>query len=291
MHVLRTVPELLRWRERVDPRHLVAFVPTMGFLHEGHLSLLRAGRDDAGADGRLVLSVFVNPSQFGPNEDLDRYPRDEAGDLAKASGCGVDVAFCPPPGQMFSAEHRTWVDVAGLDRLLCGAFRPGHFRGVCTIVAKLWGLVRPHRAYFGEKDYQQLTILRHMHRDLHLSGTIVGMPIVREPDGLAMSSRNANLEPEARARATRISQALSSVRARFDAGERSTAKLLDGAESALSADRVDYLEIVDPDALESIEYARAGARVMVAAHYAGVRLIDNVELSGSSLGAFGYAHR
>ena len=278
MKVLRTRDEVVSWRASAPGP--VAFVPTMGFLHEGHLTLLREGRRRAGAGGSLVLSIFVNPTQFGPHEDLARYPRDEAGDLAKAASCGVDVAFCPPdPQVMYPQGKSTWVDVEGLDRHLCGASRPGHFRGVCTVVAKLWGLVRPDLALFGEKDYQQLAILRRMHADLFLGGQIVGQPIVREPDGLAMSSRNTNLDPQARRDALAISRYLAGVRARFAAGERDAAALLADAAAALAPGRVDYASLVDADDLQPVATVTRPALVAVAAFFGGVRLIDNTVLS------------
>ncbi|HRI07466.1 MAG TPA: pantoate--beta-alanine ligase, partial [Nannocystaceae bacterium] len=202
MRVLRTRAEALAWRAGLPAEVRLGFVPTMGFLHEGHLSLMREARRRVGEGGVVAISIFVNPTQFGPTEDLDRYPRDEAGDLAKAEGVGVDVAFCPRhPEEIFPRSSRTWVEVEGLGDGLCGASRPGHFRGVCTVVAKLWGIVRPDLAVFGEKDYQQLAILRRMHADLELCGEVVGMPIVREADGLAMSSRNRFLSAEDRRRA------------------------------------------------------------------------------------------
>ena len=251
----------------------------MGFLHEGHLSLLREGRRRVPPEqGELVLSIFVNPTQFGPSEDLDRYPRDEAGDLAKAEACGVDVAFCPiDPGAMYPTRS-TWVEVEGLSERLCGASRPGHFRGVCTIVAKLWSLVRPDVGLFGQKDFQQLAILRRMHADLFLPGEVVGMPIVREPDGLAMSSRNAYLSAKARTEALALPTFLQSVRARFDAGERDPARLIAGASDALSPGRIDYVEVVDAADLQPRERIEAPALVAAAVFYDGVRLIDNVVL-------------
>lgn len=276
MRVLRTRAEVQAWR--ADVRGPVAFVPTMGFLHEGHLSLLREGRRRA-AGGSLVLSIFVNPTQFGPREDLDKYPRDEAGDLAKADGCGVDVAFCPlDRSVMYPFATHTWVDVEGLDRHLCGAARPGHFRGVCTVVAKLWGLVRPDVALFGEKDFQQLAILRRMHAELNLVGEVVGMPIVREPDGLAMSSRNVNLKDGARQEALAISRYLAGVRARFDRGERTAAGLLGGAADELAPGRVDYASLVDAEELQPVEVVTRPALCAVAAFFGGVRLIDNCVL-------------
>lgn len=276
MLVVRTWREMQAWRAGVPHGQSVAFVPTMGFLHEGHLSLLREGRRRG---DRLVLSIFVNPTQFGPNEDLDRYPRDEAGDLAKADACVVDVAFCPTnPKEMYPRGTQTWVDVQGLDQHLCGASRPGHFRGVCTVVAKLWGLVRPDVGLFGQKDFQQLAILKRMHADLFMGGEIVGMPIVREPDGLAMSSRNTNLSQEARAQALAISRWLGDVRQRFAGGERSADKLIGDVAGALAPGRVDYASLVDADDLQPVERVEKPALCAVAAFFGGVRLIDNTVL-------------
>ncbi|HEY0134744.1 MAG TPA: pantoate--beta-alanine ligase [Nannocystis sp.] len=278
MKVLRTREELLAWRASLPAEMPVAFVPTMGYLHEGHLSLLREGRRRADG-GALVLSIFVNPTQFGPKEDLDKYPRDEAGDLAKAQTCGVDVAFCPTDARaLYPNGTSTWVEVEGLDKHLCGASRPGHFRGVCTVVAKLWGLVRPSLGLFGEKDYQQLAILRRMHADLNFVGEVVGFPIVREPDGLAMSSRNANLGPQARAEALAISRFLNGVRERFAGGVRDSAKLLADFATQLAPGRVDYVSVVDADDLQPIEVVTRPALVAVAAFFGGVRLIDNTVL-------------
>ncbi len=278
MLVLRTREELLAWRVSLPAGTPVAFVPTMGFLHEGHLSLLREGRRLA-ADGSLVLSIFVNPTQFGPKEDLDRYPRDEAGDLAKAEACGVDVAFCPTDkNALYPNGTSTWVTVEGLDQHLCGAARPGHFRGVCTVVAKLWGLVRPRWGLFGEKDYQQLAILRRMHADLNLVGEVVGLAIVREADGLAMSSRNTNLNSQARAEALAISRYLAGVRERFAGGARDSQTLLGDFAALLAPGRVDYVSIVDADELQPIDAVTGPALVAVAAFFGGVRLIDNTLL-------------
>ena len=279
MQVLRTREELLVWRASLPADTPVTFVPTMGYLHEGHLSLLREGRRRAGG-GALVLSIFVNPTQFGPKEDLDKYPRDEAGDLEKARGCGVDVAFCPTDARaLYPNGTSTWVEVEGLDRYLCGATRPGHFRGVCTVVAKLWGLVRPGVGLFGEKDYQQLAILRRMHADLNLVGEVIGFPIVREPDGLAMSSRNTNLGPQARGEALAISRFLRGVRERFAGGVRESGELLADFAAQLAPGRVDYVSIVDADELQPIDTVTRPALVAVAAFFGGVRLIDNTVLT------------
>jgi pantoate--beta-alanine ligase len=279
VEIVRSAAELRRWRDAIAPARAVAFVPTMGYLHDGHLSLLAEGRRRVPTDrGELVLSIFVNPTQFGPSEDLDRYPRDEAGDLAKAETCGVDVAFCPDDPRQLYPTLLTWVDVEALGDRLCGRSRPGHFRGVCTVVAKLWGLVRPDLALFGEKDFQQLAILRRMHTDLFLCGEIVGMPIVREADGLAMSSRNANLSSAARAQALAIPRWLAEVRRRFAGGEREVARLLDGAAASLAPGRVDYVEIVDASDLAEIGWVERPALCAVAAFFGGVRLIDNTVL-------------
>ena len=280
MKVLRSRGEVIAWRAGVAATSRVAFVPTMGFLHDGHLALMREGRRRVGPEGQVAISIFVNPTQFGPNEDLDRYPRDEAGDLVKAASAGVDVAFCPlGPEELFPRSARTWVEVEGLDRGLCGASRPGHFRGVCTVVAKLWGLVRPDVGIFGEKDYQQLTILRRMHADLNLCGEVVGAPIVREADGLAMSSRNANLDPASRRAALAIPRLLEVVRGRFAAGERAVARLCAGAEELLAPGRIDYVSVVDAGDLAPIERVERPALCAVAAFFGGVRLIDNTTLT------------
>jgi pantoate--beta-alanine ligase len=279
LRIMRTAAEVAAWREALAPDRRVALVPTMGFLHEGHRSLIREARRLVSPEaGSVVVSIFVNPTQFGPSEDLEVYPRDEEGDLEQCRALGVDVAFCPlDPATMYPSKQ-TWVDVEGLSEGLCGAARPGHFRGVCTVVAKLLLLVRPHEAVFGEKDYQQLAIIRRMHADLFLPGRIVGMPIVREEDGLAMSSRNANLGHEERRDALAISRFLQEVRRRFEAGERSASALLAEAEARLAPGRIDYVELVDTQHLRPIELVEAPALCAVAVRFGGVRLIDNVVL-------------
>lgn len=277
--VLRQPAEVRAWRRALPPGRPVAMVPTMGFLHEGHLSLLHEARRRIPAgEGEVVLTIFVNPTQFGPHEDLDRYPRDEDGDLAKAQACGVDLAFCPTDPEAMYPSRSTWVDVEGLSSGLCGASRPGHFRGVCTIVTKLWALIQPDLALFGEKDYQQLAIIRRMHADLMLDGRVLGMPIVREPDGLAMSSRNANLDAKARQDALSLSRWLGTVRARFDAGERRVSALMANASERLAPGRVDYVEIVDADDLQPVEVIERPVLCALAVFVGGVRLIDNTVL-------------
>ncbi len=288
MIVLRTRAEALEWRASLDrgdlsERPRLALVPTMGSFHEGHLDLMREGRRRVGEEGIVAISIFVNPTQFGPGEDLDQYPRDEAGDLAKAGSVGVDVAFCPTDPQEMYAGSRTWVEVEGLDQYLCGRARPDHFRGVCTVVTKLWGLLRPDLGIFGEKDFQQLAILRRLHADLNLCGEVLGMPITREADGLAMSSRNANLAPEARDVALGLSRLLAEVRRRFKAGERRAAPLLADAATILAPARMDYAELVDADDLSPVERIERPALCAVAAFVPSVaggevRLIDNTVL-------------
>jgi pantoate--beta-alanine ligase len=253
----------------------IAVVPTMGALHEGHLTLLRAARERADI---VVLTIFVNPTQFGPNEDLARYPRDEAGDIAKARTCGIDLAFCPEASAMYPAGAQTFVEVRELQKPLCGASRPGHFAGVATIVSKLFHITNPHIAVFGEKDYQQLAILRRMNRDLDFGIEIVGVPIVREPDGLALSSRNAYLSAEQRQLALSLSKGLAAADAAFKAGERDAAKLVATARAQLEAApgvRIDYLELRDADELSEISRVEKRAVMAVAAFVGTTRLIDN----------------
>lgn len=284
-----SAPELIRdpvvWQARcLEARqsgHRLALVPTMGFLHQGHLSLLREARARAGPTGLALATIFVNPTQFGPNEDLGRYPRDLAGDLAKCAQEGVDWVLAPErPDQLYPPGFQTWVEVTEVSQGLCGASRPGHFRGVATVVLKLLNLTRPHLALFGEKDWQQLQVVTALARDLDLGVEIVGMPIVREPDGLALSSRNANLSPQDRARALSLSRALFEARDRAAAGERDAAALSAGARRRIEAAglRLDYVEVVHPQALRPVARAVPGSRMLVAAFAGTTRLIDNLAL-------------
>lgn len=250
----------------------IAFVPTMGYLHDGHLSLLREARKRGDV---LALSIYVNPTQFGPKEDLGRYPRDEAGDLAKAESCGVDLAFVP--SNLYPDGFQTYIQVRELEQPLCGASRPGHFIGVATVVAKLFQLVRPYVALFGRKDYQQLAIIRRMVRDLDFDIEIVGMPIVREADGLAMSSRNAYLKGDERQRALCLSRGLAAARERFARGERDAATLVAAARAQVEqgATRVDYVELRDAESLSPIAKVDRPAVLAIAAFIGTTRLIDN----------------
>lgn len=270
----------LAWKR--DGRR-VAFVPTMGYLHEGHLSLLREARRRGDV---VVLSIFVNPTQFGPKEDLSRYPRDLEGDLAKAASAGCDLAFIPSAEAMYPPGFQTWVEPGPLATGLCGDRRPGHFRGVVTVVAKLFSLVLPDLALFGEKDYQQLRVIARMTRDLDLGVEVVGCPLVREPDGLAMSSRNAYLSPADRARALALSRALFAARDAFAAGERDAAALVARARAVVDAEpavRLDYLELRDAEELTPVAGAIARPALLAIAAFVGpadrpTRLIDNVVL-------------
>ncbi|WP_242346880.1 pantoate--beta-alanine ligase [Anaeromyxobacter terrae] len=285
-------PELITdpaiWQARCsaarDGGARIALVTTMGFLHDGHLSLMREARARADAGGRRGLalaSIFVNPTQFGPNEDLSRYPRDLEGDLAKCASAGIDWVLAPEdPNAMFPPDHQTWVTVERASQGLCGASRPGHFRGVATVVAKLFNLSRPHVALFGEKDFQQLAVIRAMARDLAMGVEIVGMPIVREPDGLARSSRNAYLSRDERARALSLSRALREAADAALRGERDAAALAARARARLDEAglRVDYVEIVDPGSLAPVARAEAGSVMLVAAWAGATRLIDNLRL-------------
>jgi pantoate--beta-alanine ligase len=286
------VTELIRdpstWQARCiaarDGGTRIALVPTMGYLHDGHLSLMRDARrraDQGGKRGLSLATIFVNPTQFGPGEDLARYPRDLEGDLEKCGRAGVDLVLAPEdPRAVYPPGFQSWVDVEEVSKGLCGDRRPGHFRGVATVVAKLFGLSRPHVALFGEKDWQQLQVIRRMALDLDMGVEVVGMPIVREADGLAMSSRNAYLSPEERGRAVAISRALAEARRRAGAGERDAATLAAGVRTALEAAgmRVDYVELVHPESLRAVDRAEPGTRVLTAAFLGRTRLIDNVAL-------------
>ncbi|MBI5480967.1 MAG: pantoate--beta-alanine ligase [Deltaproteobacteria bacterium] len=277
-------PEIIRTPKEVSARadawrragRRIAFVPTMGYLHRGHVTLLEEGRARGDV---LVLSIFVNPTQFGPREDLARYPRDLEGDLAKAAGAGTDVVYLPEAGDMYPPGYQTYVEVKDLARGLCGERRPGHFRGVATIVAKLFCAVKPHVAIFGEKDYQQLQVVRRLARDLDLDVEIVGIPTVREPDGLAMSSRNAYLSSDDRARATCLHRALVKAREAAAGGERDVAALCALAVGIISAGqptRIDYVEARDAETLQPVARLERPVVMALAVFFGATRLIDNV---------------
>ncbi len=257
----------------------IGFVPTMGALHAGHAALIRAARQEC---GYVVVSIFVNPTQFGPHEDYARYPRTLEADQQLCGEEGTDLIFAPSVEEMYPPPYRTYVEVTELDQVLCGASRPSHFRGVCTVVLKLFQIVQPDVAYFGEKDYQQARIIRQMIHDLNLPVQLRTLPTVREPDGLAYSSRNRYLTAAQRQVAPRIYQALLEVRERVGRGEREAARLESDLYQALSAipeARVDYAKIVDADSLQPLEQIDRPAVAAVAVFLGTTRLIDNIRLN------------
>jgi pantoate--beta-alanine ligase len=259
----------------------LGFVPTMGALHEGHLSLVRAARAFTDV---VAASIFVNPTQFGPNEDLAKYPRSFDRDCELLEREGAEFLFAPSVDEMYPAGEVTWVTVEGLSDKLDGRSRPEHFRGVTTVVAKLFHVVEPETTFFGQKDAAQVAIIRRMVRDLNLPVEIVVCPIVRDPDGLAMSSRNAYLDPEQRKHALVLRRSLLRVEQLVDAGERDAAKLVTTGLAEFGKEsfaRLDYFEIVDPDTLDAIDDISAGALVAVAAFLGSTRLIDNILLKKS----------
>lgn len=266
---------------REEGRGPVGFVPTMGALHEGHLSLLDRAREAAGS---VVVSIFVNPAQFGPDEDFDAYPRDLEGDLERAGARGADLVFAPPASEMYPTEQTLWVEPGPLAERLCGRHRPGHFRGVLTVVLKLLNVVRPDVAVFGRKDFQQAVLVRRMVRELNLPVAIETAPVVREEDGLAMSSRNAYLSDRERASARSLSEALREVRALYAAGERDPDVLCAEARALMEEAGVEpeYVEVVDPGDLARVELAGADAVCAIAAYAGDTRLIDNAPLHGPS---------
>jgi pantoate--beta-alanine ligase len=251
----------------------------MGALHEGHLSLIRRS---AAETGFTVASVYVNPTQFGPAEDFRKYPRDLDSDVRLASSAGADIVFAPGDSDMYPEGYATYVAVERLTETLCGKSRPTHFRGVTTVVAKLFDIVNPHAAFFGRKDAQQLAVIRRMARDLNMPVDIVGCPIVRESDGLAMSSRNRYLSPEERAQATVLRRALLAAKEAAGKGESNAAELLKPVREILSESplfRLDYAEIVDPDEMTAVSEVRDRAMLALAGWFGSTRLIDNIMLT------------
>jgi pantoate--beta-alanine ligase len=280
MNTVETVAELRHVTEDARARgDRVGFVPTMGAFHEGHRSLMRAAR---AASDLVVVSSFVNPTQFAPNEDLASYPRDPEGDAAIALAEGVDLLFVPNVAEMYDGTARTTVHVAGLTEGLCGLSRPGHFDGVTTVVAKLFAIVGPCRAYFGRKDAQQLAVIRRMALDLNLPVEVVGCPIVREDDGLAMSSRNAYLSPEDRRVATVLSRALKAAADAVLAGARDVTEIREAALAVIAGApgvQLEYLSVVEATTLEPVDRIESDTLVALAATVGKARLIDNVTIS------------
>ncbi len=280
MRIIEKVAEMQRqsdtWRAQGER---IAFVPTMGFLHEGHLDLMRNARK---LGTRTVISIFVNPTQFAPNEDFATYPRDLQRDIELSKGVGVDLAFVPQVEEMYPEGFQTYVNVTEVTRNLCGASRPIFFRGVATVVSKLFHVVKPHFAIFGEKDFQQLVTIRRMVKDMNMDIVVVGHPIVREADGLAMSSRNAYLKPEERPAALRLNRSLKEAQKLVDSGERSSEDILKAVNDCLTADggaKVDYARLCDPETIEDVDRIEGPTLLALAVWVGKTRLIDNRVLS------------
>ena len=276
MKIIKTTAAMQAWSQGVRTKgETIAFVPTMGYLHDGHLSLLTEGRKQG---DHLVLSIFVNPTQFGQGEDFEDYPRDLERDSEVAKEAGVDVIFAPTAAEMYPAGYATYVDVEGITETLCGASRPGHFKGVCTVVSKLFNLVQPHKAFFGNKDFQQLAVIRRMVADLNMPIDIVGMPIFRETDGLAMSSRNVYLNAGQRQQALCLSQALEEGRRLVASGVNVSADVLGAIVRKISAQPeavIDYVKICHQLSLQDQEFIDKDSVLLLAVRFGTTRLIDN----------------
>ena len=277
---IKEVREVIgNWKKR---GFSVGLVPTMGYLHPGHISLIERARKE---NDMVVVSIFVNPIQFGPNEDLDTYPRDMTHDREVCEKAGAELIFAPQPSEMYPSENFAFVDIKELGDGLCGAKRPGHFRGVCTVVSKFFNIVLPNRAYFGEKDAQQLAIIRRMVKDLNIGTEIVSCPIVREADGLAMSSRNLYLSPEERKAALSISRSLSAAKELMRKGEKDAVKIRETIVAGISAEplaRIDYAEIVDSADLSPVQRIEKPVLAAVAVYIGKTRLIDNFTFEGAA---------
>jgi pantoate--beta-alanine ligase len=281
--IIRAVPDMSKWLQDARSKgRTIGFVPTMGALHDGHISLVNKSRDCTDV---TVMSIFVNPAQFGPAEDFKNYPRPLEADCEKARAAGCDAVFVPEAAEIYPKGFCTYVTVEGLDKKLCGASRPDHFRGVATVVLKLFNIVTPDIAFFGHKDAQQVVVLRRMTEDLSLPVTIEICPTVREPDGLAMSSRNAYLTPAERAAAPVLYKGLKAALALYEAGERSAARLVCAVETAVRGTpliKTEYIEIVDTRALDPLTTITAAALIAIACRTteSGTRLIDNLTVGG-----------
>jgi pantoate--beta-alanine ligase len=276
VEVLKTINEMKQLRLKLPEP--VGFVPTMGYLHEGHLVLVRRARVE---NSSVVASIFVNPTQFGPKEDFNRYPRDPERDLAMLGKEGVNIVFMPPVAEMYPPNFNSWVEVAKVSERLEGAARPGHFRGVATVVAKLFGIVQPDKAYFGQKDAQQLVVIKKMVADLNMNLEVVAVPTVREPDGLAMSSRNIYLNPEERKQATVLYQALGLAQELWSQGEKNAQTIRRQMTELIQKQplaNIEYISIADAEALDELDRVKPPALVSLAVKFGRTRLIDNVVL-------------
>ncbi len=281
MKVITTVANMRRLRATlIEP---VGLAPTMGYLHDGHLSLIRKARND---NQTVVVSIFINPTQFGPGEDLERYPRDIERDLKLLKKEGVDVVFAPPVAEMYPPHFNSWVEVGNLTNRLEGACRPGHFRGVATVVARLFDIIQPNRAYFGQKDAQQALVVKKMVTDLSMNLEVVVLPTVREPDGLAMSSRNRYLDPEERQAATALYRALTLAQELWSQGKLNAKWLRQAMTELIQKEplaTIDYVSIADVETLEELDEILPPALVSLAVKIGGTRLIDNIVLEQQSI--------
>ncbi|MDB5427582.1 MAG: pantoate--beta-alanine ligase [Phenylobacterium sp.] len=281
MQVLQTIAQMRAARPGAGD---LGLVPTMGYLHAGHLSLVERAKAECGA---VAVSIFVNPTQFGPGEDLSRYPRDLPRDLGMLEAAGVDLVFAPEPSEIYPPGFATEIRVGGVTDVLEGAVRPGHFAGVATVVAKLFNIVQPTRAYFGQKDAQQSVVIRKLVADLDLPVEIVVAPTVREADGLALSSRNGYLTPEQRAAAPAIFRALTAARVLFEGGERDAEVVRQAMRATVAAEpdmRVDYVSVADPETLRELSTVDRAALASMAVRLGATRLIDNLLLGGEAAG-------
>ncbi|RUM42367.1 MAG: pantoate--beta-alanine ligase [Desulfurobacterium sp.] len=277
MRVVKSIKEMQSISESLRKTgKTIGFVPTMGYLHDGHMSLVECARRE---NDVVVMSIFVNPVQFAPGEDFERYPRDLERDRKIAQEKGVDYLFVPEVSEMYPPGYSTYVEVEGITEVLCGAKRPGHFRGVATVVTKLFNIVKPHRAYFGKKDFQQLKVIERLVKDLNFDVEVIGCPIVREKDGLAMSSRNVYLSPEERESATSLYRALKLAKELFEKGERDPEVIKSRMEELILSHphvkAIDYIEIVDPETFKPVDEIKEGTLIALAVFVGNARLIDN----------------
>jgi pantoate--beta-alanine ligase len=286
MRVITKIKEMKEYSRKVrEEGKAIGFVPTMGALHEGHMSLVKAARKECDI---VVMSIFVNPAQFGPGEDYEKYPRETESDIEKAKEGGVDCIFAPAAEEMYPGGYISYVELDGpMTEVLCGKSRPEHFKGVSTVVAKLFNIMSPHKSYFGQKDAQQAAIIKKMVKDLNMDTEVVVMPIIRERDGLAMSSRNSYLSGDERHQALGIYRSLKQAEQFFASGERDPDKIKNGIKKILLGEKdvkIDYVEIVDDETLQPLDLLRDGALIAVAAFVGSTRLIDNIVLGGKDRG-------
>ncbi len=281
VQVVRRIKEMQKISDRLRKEgKRIGLVPTMGYLHEGHVSLVREAKERSDS---VVASIFVNPTQFGPGEDFERYPRDEEGDKAKLERAGVEFLFIPEAQEMYPPRYQTYIEATEVSKGLCGDFRPGHFRGVATVVAKLFNIVKPHVAVFGEKDYQQLLVIKKMVEDLNFDIEIIPGTLIREEDGIAMSSRNTYLSPANRKKATVLHQSLEKGKDLFESGERRASALVHAVKKNIESVEgvsVQYVEIRDAETLERVDQVSGPAVIAIAAMVGPVRLIDNILIGG-----------